>query len=99
MQDLWQDDPERPDDMEEVCLYDFVAEYEKCGEESDGNPVYREHTNQTTGCMIQPRKTNGRTTTTLCFSCCFPSAMKQTSSKKEKLLRVLSNCTWSIMTN
>ena len=33
--------PERPDDMEEVCLYDFVAEYEKYGEE---NPVYRERT-------------------------------------------------------
>ena len=31
--------PKRPGDMEEVCLYDFVAEYEKCGEDSDGNPV------------------------------------------------------------
>ena len=36
--------PERPDDMEEVCLYDFVAEYDKYGEDSDGNPVYRECT-------------------------------------------------------
>ena len=34
--------PERPDDMEEVCLYDFVAEYEKCGVDEGGNPVYRE---------------------------------------------------------
>ena len=33
--------PERPDDIEEVCLYDFVAEYEKCGKDDDGNPVYR----------------------------------------------------------
>ena len=36
--------PERPDDMEEVFLYDFVAEYEKCGEDSDGNSVYQERT-------------------------------------------------------
>ena len=26
----------------EVCLYDFVAEYEKCGVDEGGNPVYRE---------------------------------------------------------
>ena len=28
--------------MEEICLYDFVAEYEKCGVDGDGNPIYRE---------------------------------------------------------
>ena len=50
---------------------------------------------QTTGCTTQPRKTNGTTTTTHCFSCSFPSATKQTSSKREKLPRVLWNGTWS----
>ena len=34
--------PQRPDDMEDVCLYDFVASYVKCGIDKDGNVVYRE---------------------------------------------------------
>ena len=33
--------PEQPDDIDKVCLYDFVAEYKKCDE---GNPVYQERT-------------------------------------------------------
>ena len=36
--------PKGPDNMEEICLYDFVAEYEKCGVDGDGSPVYRERT-------------------------------------------------------
>ena len=32
--------PQRPDGMEDVCLYDFVAEYKKSGVDNDGNPVY-----------------------------------------------------------
>ena len=34
--------PQRPDDMEDVCLYDFVANYVKCGIDKYGNVVYRE---------------------------------------------------------
>ena len=33
--------PERPDDMEDVCLYDFVADYVKTGVDKDGNTTYR----------------------------------------------------------
>ena len=33
--------PQRPDEMEDICLYDFVAEYTKCGIDEDGNTVYR----------------------------------------------------------
>ena len=33
--------PQRPDDMEDVCLYDFVVNYAKCGIDKDGNVVYR----------------------------------------------------------
>ena len=33
--------PRRPQEMEDVCLYDFVAEYTKCGVDNDGNTVYR----------------------------------------------------------
>ena len=33
--------PERPDHMENVCLYDFVAEYIKCGVDEHGNTQYR----------------------------------------------------------
>ena len=88
--------PERPDNMEEVCLYDFVAEYEKCGEESDGNPVYQQCTKPIlpNHRVYNPAKENEH-----CFSFSFPSATKQTSSKREKLPRVLLNSTWSRMTN
>ena len=34
--------PERPDDMEDVCLYDFVANYVKCGLDKNGKTKYRE---------------------------------------------------------
>ena len=33
--------PERPDDMEDVCLYDFVADYAKFGVGKDGKTKYR----------------------------------------------------------
>ena len=33
--------PERPDDMEDVCLYDFVADYAKCAVGQDGKTKYR----------------------------------------------------------
>ena len=33
--------PERPDDMEDVCVYDFVADYAKCGVGKDGKTKYR----------------------------------------------------------
>ena len=33
--------PERPDNMVDVCLYDFVADYTKCGVDKDGKTQYR----------------------------------------------------------
>ena len=33
--------PQRPKDLEEVCLYDFVGHYEKVGVDEDGVPMYR----------------------------------------------------------
>ena len=33
--------PERPDEMEDVCLYDFVANYVKCGIDEYGKTKYR----------------------------------------------------------
>ena len=33
--------PQRPDDLEDVCLYNFVPEYTKSGVDKDGNRVYR----------------------------------------------------------
>ena len=33
--------PQRPKHMEEVCLYDFVVDYVKCGVDRDGNIVCR----------------------------------------------------------
>ena len=32
---------ERPGDMEDVCLYEFVADYAKCGVGKDGKTMYR----------------------------------------------------------
>ena len=31
--------PERPDDMDDVCLYDFVANYDKCGVDKNGQTI------------------------------------------------------------
>ena len=93
--------PELPDDMEEVCLYDLPST-RNVVKTVMGIPFTRNLTNtffQTTGCTTQPRKRNGRTTTTLCFSSLFPSATKHTSSKRERLLRVLLNSIWSRMMN
>ena len=33
--------PQRPESMEEVCLYDFVANYTKCGVDEDGTAMYQ----------------------------------------------------------
>ena len=33
--------PQRPGKMEDICVYDFVAEYTKSGVDKDGNTVYR----------------------------------------------------------
>ena len=33
--------PQRPTHMEDICLYEFVAEYTKSGMDTDGNIVYR----------------------------------------------------------
>ena len=33
--------PQRPRDMEDVSLYDFVSLYTKCGVDKDGNTIYR----------------------------------------------------------
>ena len=85
--------PEQPDDMEEVCLYDFVAEYEKCGEDDDGNPVYRERSKPILPNHRVYNPAKERTTTTLCFSCLSLSEMKQTSLRKERLQRVPLNGT------
>ena len=30
----------RPDDMDDVCLYDFVANYDKCGIDKNGQTQY-----------------------------------------------------------
>ena len=32
--------PQRPSSMENVCLYDFVREYDRCGADEEGVPVY-----------------------------------------------------------
>jgi hypothetical protein len=81
--------PKRPDDMEEICLYDFVAEYGKCGVDGDFNGNAPNPLFPTTGYTIPPRRTSVRITTTLSFSCSFPFATRQTSSKSERLLRAL----------
>ena len=82
--------PGRPDNMEEICLYDFVAEYEKCGVDGDGNPVYRERTKP----ILPNHSVSVRITNILSFSCSFPFATRQTSLKRGRLPTVLLNVTW-----
>ena len=36
--------PKRPADMEDICLYEFVAWYAKSGMDTDGNIAYRKLT-------------------------------------------------------
>ena len=46
-QDIFQDNlldtfyPQRPSDLENVCLYDFVANYDYCGTDGNGDRKYR----------------------------------------------------------
>ena len=44
--------PARPNELEEVCLYDFVKHYTYCGTDSSGNRKYRK--------LIKPRLPNHR---------------------------------------
>ena len=92
--------PERPDDMEEVCLYDFVAEYEKCGVDEGGNPVYRERSKPIlpNHRVYNPAKENERENYYYSLlSCLSLSEMRQTSLRKERLQRVPLNGTWKKM--
>ena len=56
--------PERPDSLEDVCLYDFVANYDWQGKDSRGKRVYTKLT-KITGSLIPKTKTREKTTTTL----------------------------------
>ena len=94
--------PERPDDMEEVCLYDFVAEYEKCGEDDDGNPVYRERSKPIlpNHRIYDPSKENEQENYYYYYSLLFvPFETRQTSLRRERLPRVPLNGTWKKMMN
>ena len=88
--------PQRPDDMEDVCLYDFVANYVKCGVDKDGNVVYRKLNKSVLPnhkVTIQTRRMKGRVTSILSCSCLSPFAMKRTSLKMGRMLSMLSIAT------
>ena len=82
--------PQRPKHMEEVCLYDFVADYVKCGVDKDGNIVYRK--------LNKSVLPNHRVYNPILFySSLSPFAMKRTSLRRERVPRMLSIGTWSKM--
>ena len=70
--------PERPDDMEGVWLYDFVARYVKCGVDKNGKTEYRRPIKSVLPNHKLYKPNEGRSTFILC--CCSLSlfAMKLT---------------------
>ena len=92
--------PERPDDMEEVCLYDFVAEYQKCGEDDDANPVYRERSKPILPNHRIYNLSKENEQENYYYSLLFvPFETRQTSLRRERLPRVPLNGTWKKMMN
>ena len=66
--------PERPDEMEDVCLYDFVANYTKSRVDKNGQRQYRKLKSSVVFSPITKRsipvgKTRGKATT-IPFCCC-----------------------------
>ena len=63
--------PERPSELDSVCLYDVAQNYEKCGVNKDGVRKYRKLSKPCliTGCTILTRRMNEMIITIP--SCCF----------------------------
>jgi len=60
--------PQRPARLEDVCLYDFVANYDRYGKDANGDRKYSKLKSlvfQTTSSLTQKRKHRKKTTTTL----------------------------------
>ena len=60
--------PQRPQELEDVCLYDFVANYDWQGRDDQGRRKYKRLTKAqlpTTNFLIQKMSTKGRSITTL----------------------------------
>ena len=71
--------PERPDEIEDVCLYDFVANYVKCGIDEDGKTKYRKLNKSVLpnhNYLTLKRRTKRRAISTPCFCSLFPFATK-----------------------
>ena len=85
--------------MKDMCLYDFVANYIKCGVDKDGNVVYHELNKSVlpNHKSYNPNKENERESYS--YSCLSPFATKGTSLKMGRMLSMLSIATCGKMMN
>ena len=79
--------PQRPSELEDVCLYDFVANY---GLDTHGKRQYRKLSFQTTSCLILKMKTKEKSFSTLLFSYSLHSEMGVVYFMTKKLQSKLS---------
>ena len=90
--------PERPDNMEDVCLYDFVADYVRTGVDKDGNTTYRRLTKSVlpNHKLYNPNKEDEKESyyySLLLLLSLF--AMRVTWSKRERVPKMHSSGTWN----
>ena len=83
--------PQRPSELEDVCLYDFVANYELQCVDKHGKRQYRKVSFQTTSCLILTMKTKEKSISTLLFCSSLHSEMRVVYFMTKKLQSKLFN--------
>ena len=80
--------PRRPNDMEDVCLYDFVTDYIKIGVDKNGKTVYQKLGNSLlpNHKLFNPNKENERESYIPYCYCSYPFVMRELWWKTERVL-------------
>ena len=100
-EDIFEDnliDSQRPRDLENICLYDFVANYEGYGRNDNGDRKYSKLTKprlQTINCLILKRKIKEKITTTLSYCSLFLLQMRVVCFCRRKQQRKLLIASYS----
>ena len=90
--------PERPDEMEDVYLYDFVANYVKCGIDEDGKTKYRKLNKSVlpNHKIFNPKKEDEKESYFYSLLLLFvPFRNEDELTKRERVQKMLSIGTWS----
>ena len=77
--------PQRPESLEDICLYDLVPNYNWQSRDKDGNstPNSKSHVFLTTSCLIPKRRTKGKTISTHSYCSLFPLEMRSVLLQNE----------------